>query len=286
MGFSKNQACLSILVALSLFVSGCGGDSEEEVGLTIIEGPPQITITLHSKLELEFSLDPDLQPQVADTDKVGDAEPKVVDASAKKKRRRQARLLPVVDPEYQAIQRYETMDPELYTITIKKSPEKPGIRETVKVQDKPLIFAGRGYNISVFEKEAKPAIDVDYTTHLLATLPEPPARETSGHLDPEAGYSRDTKFLVYNSTRSAFGELPPPLSESKPELPQKTEPVSLPERNPDSVLLFPPGEKSFLVLRKAEKQFDLLAGNESLNMKQFKASKVPETSKKISNSPK
>jgi hypothetical protein len=39
----------------------------------------------------------------------------------------------------------------------KKRPEKPSdrIRKTVKVQDKPLIFAGRGYNISAFERIRK-----------------------------------------------------------------------------------------------------------------------------------
>jgi hypothetical protein len=46
------------------------------------------------------------------------------------------------------------------------------------------------------------------------------------------------------------------------------------ERNPDSVLLLSRGEKSPLVLRKAEKQFDLLVGNESLNKKQFVASSI------------
>jgi hypothetical protein len=167
---------------------------------------------------------------------------------------------------------------------MKKRPEKPSdrIRKTVKVQDKPLIFAGRGYNISAFEREMKPAIDVDYATHLLVIPPEPSAREIKDRLDPKAEYSRDTKYLVYNSTRSAFGELPPPLIDNKPEPVRSAEPAIPLERNPDSFLLFSRGEESLLVLRKAEKQFDLLAGNESLNKKQFQASsvKVPGTSKK------
>ena len=79
------------------------------------------------------------------------------------------------------------------------------------------------------------------------------------------------------------------LSENKsdPEIENKSEPLqvakpALPlKRNRDSVLLFPRGEESLLVLRKAEKQFDLLEGNESLNKKQFNASSmVPGTSSK------
>jgi len=253
---------------------------------------PQVKITLHSQLELDFPLDPDPKLQTADTNELGKIPDRKIDEISAKQKKRESkrspsRLLPdfKADTDYQSIKRYEKIDPERYAITIKKHPEKPSdrIRKTVKVQDKPLIFAGRGYNIYAFEKEMKPAIDVDYATHLLVIPPEPSAREIEDRLDLKAGYSRDTKYLVYNSTRSAFGELPPPLIDDKPEPARSAEPPTLQERNPDSVLLFPRGEESQLVLRKAEKQFDLLTGNESLNKKQFQASsvKVPGTSKKI-----
>lgn len=293
MGLFEKHAYLIILISFSLLVSGCGKDSDLEVDLEIVEGPPQVNITLHSELELDFSLDPEPQLQVsqAEADEFEEVDNKfIAGVYAKLKRsallRAQSGKKPEyeTDTEYQAIQRYENAEGR-YTITMKKSPQKPQVRETVKVEDKPLVFAGRGYNILAFEKESKPAIDVDYATHLLAAYPEPPASEIREQLDLKTGYSRDTKYLVYGSTRSAFGKLPPPLVESKPELPKNDEPAIPPERNPDSVLLFPKGEKSLLVLRKAEKQFDLLAGNESLNKKQFKASTVPETSKKISSIP-
>ena len=284
----KKRSYLSTLVFFSLLVSGCGEDPVEEVAA--FDSAPQVTITLHSQLELDFPLDPDPQLQTADTDELEEGDNKfIAGVYAKLKMsaslRSQLGRLPEfkADTKYQSIKRYETIDPGRYAITIKKRAEKPDrIRKTVKTQDKPLIFAGRGYNISAFEKEMKPAIDVDYATHLRVTPPEPSAREIKDQLDPKAGYSRDTKYLVYNSTRSAFGELPPPLIDDKPTL--SAEPAIPSERNPDSVLLVPHGEESLLVLRPADKQFDLLAGNEALNKKQFQASsvKVPETSKKIS----
>ena len=259
-----------------------------------VEGPPQITITLRSKLDLNFSLDPDPQLKVSqkDTNEFEESGNKFI-AKVYAKPKRSAKLRsqlgkqPVFkkDIEYQALQRYENIDFERYAITIEKSPQKPPIRKTVKVQDKSLIFAGRGYNISAFEKEDKPAIDVDYATHLVAVPPVPTGSHLRERLDPKGEYSRDTKYLIYNSTRSVFGELPPPLMENKSELSRKGESTIPVERNPDSVLLFPHGEKSMLVLRKADKQFDLLAGNESLNKKQFKDSKVPGTSKKTPNTP-
>ena len=285
----KNRPYLSTLVFFSLLVSGCGEKLQGEFVMEGFDSGPQVKITLHSQLELDFPLDPDAQLQTVDTDDLGEGTNKFIAGVYAKLRRsaslRSQRRLPEfkADMAYQSLKRYETIDPGRYVITIKKGPEKPDrIRKTVKIQDKPLIFAGRGYNISAFEKEMKPAIDVDYATHLLVIPPDLSTQEIEDKLDLKAGYSRDTKYLVYSSTRSAFGKLPPPLIETKPESLHSAESTIPLERNPDSVLLFPRREESLLVLRKAEKQFDLLVGNETLNKKQFQASsvKVPGTSKK------
>ncbi len=291
MSIFKKRPCLSTLVFFSLLVSGCGEELKGELVMEGFDSGPQVKITLHSQLELDFPLDPDPQLQTADTDELGESDNKfIAGVYAKLKKsaslRSQLGRLPEfkADVAYQSIKRYEKIDPEHYAITIKKGPDKSSdrIRKTVKVQDRPLIFAGRGYNIYVFEKETKPAIDVDYATHLLVIPPDLSTQEIEDKLDLKAGYSRDTKYLVYSSTRSAFGKLPPPLIETKPESLHSAESTIPLERNPDSVLLFPRREETLLVLRKAEKQFDLLVGNETLNKKQFQASsvKVPGTSKK------
>jgi hypothetical protein len=270
MGLLQKRVYLCALLSCGLFASGCGGeDPEAEVSFDVVEGPPQIMIILRSKLDLDFSLDPDLKPK----------RNRILRSQLGKKPAFKT------DIEYQDLQRYENIDVERYEITIEKSPQKLPIRKTVKVQDKSLIFAGRGFNISAFEKDNKPAIDVNYDTHLVAVPSVPMGSQIRERLDPKAGYSRDTKYLVYNSTRSAFGEFPAPLVDNKPEPSKKADSAVSAKRNPNSVLLFPRGEKSMLVLRKADKQFDLLAGNESLNKKQFKDSRFPETSKKTPNIP-
>ena len=289
MALFNRRPYLGILVLCGFLLAGCGGKPEGEVKIENFETPPQVTITLHYQLELDYYLEPESQLETADGEDVGEETNKFIsDVYAKlkkeRKRRGKGKLLPAfqADAGYQSIKRYENIDTQRYAITIKKRPEKPQIRKTVKVQDKPLIFAGRGYNISAFEKEIKPAIDVDYSTHLLVAPPDPSVIEKVDLLDPKGGYSRDTKFLVYSSTRSAFNELPPPLIENIPEPSRSVESTVSLKRNPDSVLVFQPGKESLLLLRKAEKQFDLLEGNESLNKKQFNASsvKVPGTSNK------
>jgi hypothetical protein len=294
MGLLQKTNFLTVLISFGLLVSGCGDVSEIEEQLEITEGSTQVMITLHSKLELDFSIDPGPELEVSQAGKreFKGSDNKFNEEVYPKLRkntilREQSVNKPTfkADTEYQALQRYENIDPERYTITIKKSPQKPLTRKTVKVQDKPLIFAGRGYNISSFKKDTKPMIDVDYATHLVAVPSLPRNKYVLERLDPKAEYSRDTKYLVYNSTRSAFGKFPPPFLESKTEFSLKVEPAISPNRNPDSVLLFPSGKNSLLVLRKAEKHFDLLAGNESLNKKQFRDSKIPEDNKKTFHTP-
>lgn len=281
---------LSIMLGFGLLVLGCGENPEDNSALEMAKGPPQIKIALHSQLELDFSLDPAPKLRVSkiETDKLGAVDNKSI-AGVNENYKKISILPPQSarrqafekDTEYQSIQRYEHM--ESYAITIEKSLQNSQIRKTVKADDKPLVFAGRGYNISAFERENKPAIDLDYATHLLSVNREPTSLHLKKKLDSEGRSSRDRKYLIYNSTRSAFGKLPPPLIESKPELSIKSEPLIPPKRNVDSVLLLPPEGKSILVLRKSKKQFDLLTGNESLNKKSFQASKVLETSKKTPN---
>jgi hypothetical protein len=286
----KKRTNLSIMFGFGLLVLGCGENPEDNSALEIAKGPPQIKIALHSQLELDFSLDPAPQLHVSEieTDKLGAVDNESI-AEVNDNHKKLAMLRPQSarklafekDIEYQSIQRYEHM--ESYAITIEKSPQNSQIRKTVKAHDKPLVFAGRGYNISAFERESKPEIDLDYATHLLPVTPEPTSLHFKRKLNSEEENSRDRKYLIHNSTRSAFGKLPPPLVESKPELSKKGEPLVELERNADSVLLLPHERKSILMLRKSDKQFDLLAGNESLNKKIFQASKVLETSKKTPN---
>jgi hypothetical protein len=296
MAFLNKRPYLNTLVLCGFVLAGCGGDPKGEVTVENVDTPPQVTITLHSQLELDYDLEPSPQLQTADLpDNVDNGKIDRIYAQLKGRRKSgvpsghlsESRA----DTAYQSIKRYEKIDPQRYVISIKKGPERPQTRKTVDVQDKPLVFAGRGYNISAFEREIKPAIDVDYSTHLVVTPPDPLATEIEDRLDIKAGYSKDTKNLVYNSTRSAlFGKSLPSFIDNKSEPAVENQPKALRyaesaiplERNPDSILIFPQGEESLLVLRKAEKQYDLLVGNESLNKKQYRATpaKVPETSNK------
>ncbi len=256
-----------ILATEILFLSlalGCGASEEEEVVVVIPDAPPQITITLRSDIALEQPLDPDPQFDKSATIKQGEDKRTILG--------RKSAPLPTfkADVGYQTLNRFETVAPDRFKISFEKKPPKKQIRKTVKLQDKPLIFAGRGFNIEVFEHAVNPAVEVDYVSHLREPPKKPIAIGVEDHLDPNGEYSKDTKGLIYSATRAAFGKMPPPLVEPKPVEP-KTQFAGLAEKNPDSILRFPPGEESIAVVARDEKRLDLLIGNESLNKKRFRS---------------
>ena len=78
MSIYKKRPCLSTLVFFSLLVSGCGEELKGELVMEGFDSGPQVKITLHSQLELDFPLDPDPQLQTADTDELGESDNKFI----------------------------------------------------------------------------------------------------------------------------------------------------------------------------------------------------------------
>ena len=241
------------------------GESEEEV-VKVPKSPPQITITLRSDFTITQPLEPDPQYEKTEEQKQG---------KGKKKKVRFGPSVPSMraykaDAKYQSLNRFENSATETFKIDFEKKNELKDkrIRETVKLQDKPLVFGARGFNIEVFGHQRLPAVEVDYVSHLRKPPPLLKSIGTIDHLDPKGEYSRDLKELIYGETRAAFGKMPPPLVEPEPIKPKAESKKSL-EKHPDSVLVFPPYGDSIAVVLRDEKSLDLLAGNENLNKKRF-----------------
>ena len=177
------------------------------------------------------------------------------------------------DAKYQSLNRFENSVTERFKIDFEKKNELKDKRTigTVKLQDKPLVFGARGFNIEVFGHEKLPAVEVDYVSHLRGPPPSllKPIGEVD-HLDPKGEYSKDTKELIYGETRVVFGKMPSPLVESEPVKlkPESEKPL---EKHPDSILVISPSKESIAVILRNEKSLDLLAGNENLNKKHFRS---------------
>ena len=243
------------------------GESEEEV-VKVPKSPPQITITLRSDFTITQSLDPN--PQYEKTEELKPGE-------GKKKKERFGRMIPSkpaykADVNYQSLNRFENSVTEIFKIDLEKKNELKDkrIRETVELQDKPLVFGARGFNIEVFGHEKLQAIEVDYVSHLRES---PPLLKPVGevdHLDPKGEYSKDTKELIYGETRVIFGKMPTPLVEPEP-VKVKEELEKPLEKHPDSIVVIRPGKESIAVILRNEKSLDLLAGGEKLNKKRFRS---------------
>ena len=258
-----------VFLCLSLYF-GCGiseAEQEEEL-VKIPDSPPQITITLRSDFIVEQPLEPDPQinksaekVQFFGKNKRGTADLKKPALSTFK-----------TDESYQSIERFERVSPETFEISFenKPKPSKKIIRKTVKLSDKSLILAGRGFNIQTFVKASDLKLDMDYTSHLREQAQYIPPIDSKEHLDPTEEYSKHTKDLIYGEARMAFGKMPPPLAKSNAFNSQAQVQIPL-EKNPNSVLILPPGKESIAVISRDEKSLDLLVGNEALNKKRFRS---------------
>jgi hypothetical protein len=266
--FNRKLILATNLIFFSLAI-GCG-EKEEEADVfvipdSILNAPPQITIVLRSDITLEQPLDPEAQFDKSTANNKTEKKRKILGPKGAPFSSFEA------DIGYQSIDRFEEMAPVSFEISFEKKPPKTQIRKTVKLQEKPLVFAGRGFNIETFDHAVKPAVEVDYVSHLREPSKQPSlANGIADHLDLNGEYSKDIKGLIYSATRAAFGKMPPPLMEPKPIAP-KPQFAGLEEKNLNSILRFPPGEESIAVIARDEKRLDLLAGNESLNKKRFRS---------------
>ena len=241
------------------------GESQEEV-VKVPKSPPQIAIILRSEFNIIQPLDPDPQYEKAEELKQG---------KVKKKKVRFGRRVPSIpaykaDAKYQSLNRFENSVTEPFKIDFEKKNDLKDkrIRETVKLEDKPLVFGARGFNIEAFGHERLPAVEVDYFSHLREP---PPLLKPIGevdYLDPKGEYSKDTKELIYGETRVVFGKMPPPLVEPE-QVKLKTESEKPLEKHPDSILVILPGKENIAVISRSKKSLDLLAGNENLNKNRF-----------------
>jgi hypothetical protein len=265
--FNRKLILVTNLIFL-LLALGCGEKKEVAdvvvISDSILNAPPQITIVLRSDITLEQPLDPD--PQFDKSTANNKTENKRKNLGPK------GATLPAfkADIGYQSIDRFEKMAPISFEISFEKKTPKTQIRKTVKLQDKPFVFAGRGFNIETFDHAVKTAVEVDYVSHLREPPKQPLPNGIADHLDLNGEYSKDIKGLIYSATRTAFGRMPPPLVEPKPIEP-KPQFAGLAEKNQNSILRFPSGEESIAVIARDDKRLDLLAGNESLNKKRFRS---------------
>jgi len=266
--YQKLPFALAVLCFFLNLDCGTGEAEEEEDLVKIPDSPPQINITLRSDFIVEQPLEPDLQVNKS---------AEKVQLFGKHKRGSTDRKKPTLsnfktDESYQSIERFERVSPETFEKSFEKKSKssKKIIRETVKLGDKSLILAGRGFNIQTFVKASDHKLDMDYTSHLREQAKYIPSIGSEEHLDPAEEYSKHTKDLIYGEARMAFGKLPPPLAKSNAFKSQAQVQIPI-EKNPNSVLILSPGKESITVISGNEKSLDLLVGNEALNKKRFRS---------------
>ncbi len=165
------------------------------------------------------------------------------------------------DPEYLAMNRFERPSLEL------KSPvvARQNVQETIDVVDKPLIFAGRGFDIQGFQSHASQVIQADFIQHLNRPIQKVKTVRLE-RLDLQLTEAKTSKYLIFHPLGPALSQRQKPVLWEKPEPPSKPHDL---ERIPETKLLFKENKKSQLILRPGNESLDLLIGHEKINRRDY-----------------
>lgn len=139
--------------------------------------------------------------------------------------------------------------------------------KTVTVRDKPLVFAGRGFEIRGFESHGRNKLYFDFTRHFRKPYPHKKVIPSPGHLDRGLSQVRSSRELIFHPLKSAWGR----NSSREPE-PQKILPTkkNVPVKKiPETLLRFSENGKTQLMLRPGGEALDLLRGNENVNRHRY-----------------
>lgn len=251
--------------ALLLSLAGCSGGKKVEIKI------PQVEIGLRSELDFDQLLKgkaeglakalPGLPARKEEAGALAgepEAAKTAMDDSYK------------TDKEYLALKRFEQPLP------IRESKIAPGVStgETEAVQpltgEKPLIFAGEGFDIPIFEEKSREKMNFQSTSRLEAP-PIPETAETPPErLDLREDRIASRKSLVFRARAGGFPEAVSTDSKAakEPGKSKRKETASV-EKIPETKVFLAESGPSRLLLLEPETKIDALMGNDSVNRHRF-----------------
>jgi len=166
------------------------------------------------------------------------------------------------DKEYLSMNRFERPALEARRPAVARQ----SVRDTVVVVDKPLVLAGRGFEIQKFQPRASQIVPTDFLEHLT----RPVAKRKPVHrerLDLQLIQVKSSRHLIFHPLGPALSQLQKPAHRNDLKRRQK-KPHNL-ESIPETKLLFNESGKSDLLLRPGSESLDLLIGNEKINRREY-----------------
>jgi len=172
------------------------------------------------------------------------------------------------DDKYLSLDRHEPPYPDAIARDTKQDNDKPGSPETITAAQKPLILAGKGFDIQGFQFRSKEPLHVDFLRHLEKPAAQNKTDAPRDKLDLNLVQVKSSRDLIFHPSRPALGSLPPiPPEERSEPLKEKRFVV---EEIPQTRVHFMDSRESALLLLPPDRPLDLLIGNEKINRKQFR----------------
>ena len=184
------------------------------------------------------------------------------------RRSRQKKLL---DPRFQAINRFEQPIVDYKRELMKEEDQEMKSTEVTGIQDRKLIFTGKGFAIRGFEAILNGKLNTDFYYHVRPSTPEDMKKLEPEHLDLRENNLRLKKNLIFKQpviiSESKDILLP---DESESNISRSKKRTISNERVPQTKVLMTQEPKEIIKFYSGKNSLDLLLGDEKFNIGQFK----------------
>ncbi len=275
MSMRTETLLFAILFLLNIIHSGCSGGTPSQT----LDGqyiPPEVPI-IDSRIRSEMKFeDVHATPAIEETEISEEVPDKGTEgleerpgvAETKVRFKEEAYK---TDKEYLAIKRHE----RLFLRTDGENGKGlkmhlgPEPRDTVRIVDKPLVLAGKGFNIESFRTRGDERLHFDFNRFLKKPYPLKPERKAVGKLELDIEHTKSIKKLIFHPLSHALSKNPG-IETEKPETVTEEEKAVYVRRIPETKLLLERDRKTQIFLERGERSIDILAGNETINKEIYK----------------
>lgn len=174
------------------------------------------------------------------------------------------------DPDYLALTKFEPPPGKKKLKRTAAAKMKPITQrtDTIRIQDKPLILGGRGFELRGFEEASRQKLFPGFYRIVSPPL-EPDGREPKEKLDLSVEKLKENMELIFHTRTARFGKIKFDLAEEEFETKVPPKKVStVPAIDETKILLSQPKDE-MLILQPGEQTMDLLIGHEEVNRAAF-----------------
>ncbi len=257
---------LAMCLVVSSFISGCGtGINENEI--------EAVVVNMHSDLGFKPPKRKTISEEFNNKATQSSLSEKNVEAILPHNKIPDSKFNS--DLNYQNLERYEFLTSfhrdslnKKYYPTKGHEKKKLEKRDGIYKMEKPIVLAGKGFNIKTFEHHASGRIKMNPRRFLISRSPVIPEKALEEHMDPNDENLKAYRPIIFHSRATGFNST---IKQNHIQEAESSLKYQVPQARPisHSKVLMYREEKADVKLKPSLQKIDLLKGDQSINKRDF-----------------